>query len=59
MSRQHLADFEAVAGDLLQELGYEVTNATVPIPIRGLRTIQRLLRPLLHKSWRTFEKLGG
>jgi hypothetical protein len=34
-----VADVEEVAGDLLTDLGYELTGARVPLWLRGLRAL--------------------
>ena len=48
-SRQ-VADFESVAGELLKELGYEVTGVKVPFYLRTTRSLMEKLKSNLKSN---------
>ncbi|CAD5918919.1 sulfotransferase family protein [Planktothrix agardhii] len=57
LSALEIADFESVAGDLLVELGYEITGLKIPLPVQAIRTLRNNLGPLSYKLRRFFSKI--
>ena len=55
---REVADVEAEAGDLLQELGYELTGARVPLWLRGLRGLHRSTLSYTESLVETLRRLG-
>lgn len=58
MSRREIADVEDVAGDLLEELGYERTGAQLPLWVRSLRASEKMVEPLARKVKSSLLRLG-
>lgn len=50
LSQHQIADFESVAGELLQELGYEVTGAKVPFYLTSTRALMQKLKSNLKSN---------
>ena len=50
LSAHQVADFESVAGELLEKLGYEVTGAKVPFYLRITRTLMEKLKSNLRSN---------
>lgn len=50
LSQGQIADFESVAGELLEELGYEVTGAKVPFYLRTTRSLMEKLKSNLKSN---------
>ena len=55
---REVADVEAEAGDLLRELGYELTGARVPLWLRGLRGLHRSTLSYTGSLVETLRRLG-
>lgn len=49
LSPIEIADFESVAGDLLVDLGYELSGAKVPLPVKTVRLLRDNLGPFSYK----------
>lgn len=58
LSEREIADAEDVAGDLLADLGYELTGARLPRWVRGLRTLHRATPPFLPKLRGFLNRIG-
>jgi hypothetical protein len=52
-----VAEIENIAGPLLTSLGYEVTEARVPLWLRGARSIHSTLTPYLRPYTRPFREM--
>jgi hypothetical protein len=50
LSKQDLADFESLAGNLLQKLGYELDGAKISLWIRLIRIVKQYFKPLLYRQ---------
>jgi hypothetical protein len=55
LSRQDIADFESIAGNLLTELGYELSGAKISFKTRLIRTLKSFLTPFLYQLKRKFK----
>ena len=49
MSKSDRADFESIGGELLQELGYELSGTKISVVTELTRTLKNYLKPLLYK----------
>ncbi len=50
LSKQDVADFEGVAGNFLQTLGYQLDGAKIPPWIRLIRIVKQYFKPFLYKQ---------
>ncbi len=58
LSTRDIADVEDVAGDLLEELDYELTGARLPLWLRALRTTREHTADYTRALRRQMERLG-
>lgn len=58
LSPREIADVEEVADDTLQNFGYELVNARVPLWLRSLRLAQRAILPLTRSTLEKMRRLG-
>ncbi len=58
MPRREVAEVEAAAGDLLADLGYELTGARLPLWTRSLRRARQAAAPLARKARGLLHPLG-
>lgn len=57
LSPLEIADFESVAGDLLVELGYELSGVKVPVSVKVVRSLRNHLGPLSYKIRTLLKKI--
>lgn len=58
LSSHEVADAEDVAGDLLSELGYELTGARLPLWLRSLRALRKQTATYTRSLRKKMEQLG-
>ena len=50
LSKRQIADFESVAGDLLQRFDYEIIGAKVPFYLRAARVVREKIKSSLKNN---------